>query len=293
MINPIRQVIIYKGHEKHPLFGPYPDNIPKRVAMFEYLNRYRAQPWTVRTVAGEHLVDVLNTYNPKETLLVIPAGQSTRLDKVFSTHQIEYIKNFHQSGGRGYFNCGSAYLVSLMRMFKGKCEEQPAQINWMIKSSKLTLFHGIAIGPYCPFPGNKYQPGFFSDAVEATDGKNTCTFYLSGGGGFILPHKSSNGQKVKVLVRYPHSELLRLGKKWENLSRWENAAIMVSVGSGAALLSMFHPYQDPVDVERYTRAFPDCGTNWARVSEKLSPLEARMRFAYTSMISKLEIMEFN
>lgn len=163
----------------------------------------------------------------------------------------------------------------------------------MIKPSKITLFHGIAIGPYCPFPGNKYQPGFFSDAVETTDGKNNCTFYLSGGGGFIVPKKTDSGQKVKILLRYPHHELLRLGKKKEDLTRWENAAIMVSVGSGAALLSMFHPYQDPVDVERYTRAFPNCGTDWATVSKKLSPLEMRMQFAYTSMISKLESMDFD
>src|ERR1700733_15645857 len=57
----IKQVLVYKGHEKHPLLGPYADKIHKRIAIFDLLNQYRAvakKPlWRVRTVAGEQLVE--------------------------------------------------------------------------------------------------------------------------------------------------------------------------------------------------------------------------------------------
>ncbi|MGH2612897.1 MAG: hypothetical protein ACRDFB_07590, partial [Rhabdochlamydiaceae bacterium] len=125
---PINQVVIYKGHEKNSLLGPYHENILKRIIMFNLLNHYRGErpPWEVTAVAGEELTDTLKNHDPKKTLLVIPAGQSTHLDKVFSLEQTSFLKHrFFEKGGRGYFNCGSAYWVSEKRVYTDLCLEQP------------------------------------------------------------------------------------------------------------------------------------------------------------------------
>jgi glutamine amidotransferase-like uncharacterized protein len=294
----IKQVLVYRGHEKHPLLGPYPDNIQKRIAMFDLLNQYRAAAkkplWRVKTVAGEQLIDILKKERAEETLLVFPAGQSTRLDKVFTTAQTTFLQEeFFRKGGRGYFTCGSAYWVSAKRIYQDLCEEQPESRLPIMKTTQLPLFQGIAEGPLCPFPGKKYQVGFYSDAVRITDNTNECSIYLSGGGGFILPQNSGT-QKIRTLARYLPSELQRLGKKENEQPRWENAAIMASVDQGAVLLAMFHPYYGArdIDVELYERVFPDCGTNWREVHRKLSPLDMRMRFVLHSMLDKLEEMDF-
>lgn len=286
MVNLIRQVIVYKGHESHPLLGPYVANIAKRIRMFNTLNAYRREAglpnWEVSSVAGESLVGRLQQIDPKETLLVIPAGQSTHLDKVFSVAETTFLKNdFFEKGGRGYFNCGSAYWVSAKRIYRDLCTESPDEKKTIVKLSNLPLFDGTAEGPLCPFPGKKYRVGFFSDAVKVTDGRDFCTIYLSGGGSFV------GGQKAKVLVKYPPSELKRLKVDPEGR---ENAVILVSVGKGAAVLSMFHPYYGPddIDVETYETVFPDCGTNWKAVKSALSSEEDRMRFALNAILRPLE-----
>ena len=264
---PFRHIVIYAGHKANPLFGPYEANIQKRVAMFEYLNRFRAVPWTIETVDGDDLIPCLKGLRSEETLLVVPAGQSSRLDAVFSIAQTAFLKEaFFVKGGRGYFNCGSAYWVSEKRIFNDLYEESPEVKRPLIKTTHLPLFYGVAQGPLCPYPGKKYKVGFFSDAVRVTDGVNECSIYLSGGGGFIIPEKLANGERVTVLLRYCHSELTRHGISEEEIPNWENAAIMTSVGQGAALLSMFHPYYGPndIDPETYQRVFPDCGTDWKK-----------------------------
>lgn len=298
-IPPISRVVIYKGHEMHPLFGPYKENIIKRIDMFNLLNHYReleGKPaWKVTAVAGEGLIEALKE-KPNETLLVIPAGQSTRLDKVFSVAETNFIKDkfFSEGGGRGYFNCGSAYWVSETRRYLDLHEEHPEVRKPVVKKTNLPLFQGLSHGPLCPYPGVKYRVGFFSDAVRITDGENECTIYLSGGGGFVVPKRKQEQQKVRVLVRYLLSELERHQKRKEELEEWENAVILVSIGKGAALLSMFHPYYgaNDINVEAYEKAFPESGTNWKEVKDKLSPLDIRMKFVMNSMLNKLEEMDF-
>lgn len=287
-MNLIRHVVIYSGHHAHPLFGPYAANIPKRVAMFEYLNRFRKMPWEIETVDGDKLVGHLQNLTPKQTLLVIPAGQSTRLDKVFTLAQVRFIKEYIENGAFGYFNCGSAYMVSQKRIFHDLCEESPNIRRPIIKYSQLPLFNGVAEGPLCPFPGKKYNVGFFSDAVKVTDGTRVITIYLSGGGCFKIPRETV--EKVKVLIRYLPGELKRHGIKDEEISDWENAAITTTVGEGKVLLSMAHPYYGPQDFdpEVYEKAFPDCGTDWRKIKSSLTPLEERMHFVYHSMIVPLE-----
>ncbi|HSW87427.1 MAG TPA: BPL-N domain-containing protein [Rhabdochlamydiaceae bacterium] len=294
---PINHVMVYKGHEKNPLLGPYSENVMKRIQMFNLLNEYRREiqrpAWKVTSVAGEEIIDALKDSNPKETLLVIPAGQSTNLDKVFSIAQTSFIKNdFFANGGRGYLTCGSAFWSSETRVFHDLCTEQPEERKTIVKKSKLPLFEGIAEGPLCPYPGKKYQVGFYSDAVIVTDGEDVCTVYLSGGGSFF-PGNSS--QKVKVLVKYVHSELVRLGKTLQECKTWENAAIMVSVGKGAALFSSFHPYysSNEINLKAYEEIFGDCGTNWKAVKENLSPIDVRMRFVLKAMLDPLENMDWD
>lgn len=294
-VSPIHQVIVYKGHEQNPLLGPYPYNIVKRIKMFNELNEYRKKiqrpEWNVTSVSGEHLIDALKVHDPAQTLLVIPAGQSTNLDKVFSDEQILFIKKFFDQGGRGYLTCGSAYWVSKKRVYKDLCTEQPGNAQTIVKTSRLPLFQGIAEGPLCPYPGKKYQVGFLSDAVEVTDGKDSCTIYLSGGGSFLL---NQCNQKVKVLVKYLPQELIRHGK--QDWNRWQNAVILIPIGRGGVLLSMFHPYYGPndIDVAAYEQHFPEseCGTNWRKVKEALSPIDVRMHFVLKSMLNPLEDRDF-
>lgn len=283
-MNIIRHVVIYGGHRSHPLFGPYAANIQKRVAMFNDLNRFRSCPWNVDTVDGDQLISRLDSLIPQETLVVIPAGQSTRLDAVFTETQTQYIKNYIEAGGRGYFNCGSAYMVSQKRIFHDLCEESPEERKPIVKYSRLPLFDGVAEGPLCPYPGNKYQVGFFSDAVKVTDGIRECTIYLSGGGCFRIPQGRNQG--VTILVRYLKSELQRHGASED----WENAVVLTQVGKGKALLSMFHPYYNSqdFDVERYESVFPDCGTDWRKIKASLTPFEERMHFVYHAMLQPLE-----
>ncbi len=286
-ILPIAQVVVYRGHETHPLFGPYPANIRKRTEMFEYLNAYRTTPWKVTTASGEELVHTLSCLNAQETLLVIPAGQSTTLDKVFEVAQLSFLKNgFFAKGGRGYFTCGSAYWASKTRIYKDLCTEQEENPQIIRKESRIPLFDGVAEGPLCPFPGKKYKVGFFSDAVRVSNGGDECTILLSGGGSFI-PNPGTN---AKVIARYKKEELLRLKIREEEIPKWENAAIVVPIhGKPAVLMSMFHPYYGPqdVDAESYMQAFPDCGTDWRKVHALLSPLKERMHFVYL-MIKSLE-----
>lgn len=295
---PIQRVMVYCGHEKNPAFGPYGDNIKKRVEMFEDLNSFREargkNTWKVSTVAGESLVEELKKVNQKETLLVIPAGQSSDLDKVFSVVQTTFLlKEFFEKGGRGYFTCGAAYWSSRVRVYNEVCLEHPEMPKKLVKYSVLPIFQGTSYGPLCPFPGHKYKVGFYSDAVEITDGNRSCSIYLSGGGSFILEEESN--QKVKVLARYPHSELLRLGVEEKLLEEREKAAIMVSIGEGAAILAMFHPYysSQDIDVDVYEKTFPNCGTDWRRVHQKLSSFSVRMNFFLDSLLKSLEEMDFS
>ncbi|HEX2583297.1 MAG TPA: BPL-N domain-containing protein [Chlamydiales bacterium] len=287
----IRSVIVYKGHG-NDLRGPYGENVIKQIDMFHILNRYRAEsgrpPWTVTPVVGENLIEALRGSKPKETLLVIPAGQSSHLDKVFSVAETSFIREqfLAKGGGRLYATCGASYAMSAVRKYNGLSTQHPDRLELRVVKSVFPVFEGEAEGPLCPYPGARYKVGFYSDAVTVQSEKDHCTIYLSGGGSFFLPQ---SGQKVKVLVKYLDSELARLGKP----AHCSNATILAKVGKGAALLSMFHPYYGPndIDVEAYERTFPNCGTNWRAVQENLSPLDVRMRFVLNAMLFPLEDAE--
>lgn len=283
-MHPIRQVLVYKGHEKHPLFGPYQTSIEKRIALFEKLNPLRISlgkaPWRIDAVFGEKLQEALKQTRLKETLLVIPAGESRKLDQVFQKQETAFIYQAFQKGLRGYLTCGAAYWASKKRIYKNTCEENSV----IIKMSNLPLFQGTAEGPLCPYPGKEYRVGFYSDAMSVINGSKKCTVFLGGGGSFMIQGRQ---QKITVVARYAHQELLRIGKK--ETEKWSAAAIVASVGHGAALLSMFHPYygQDDIDVDAYEKAFPGSGTDWREIKKRLSPLNERLQFV-DSMLCSLE-----
>jgi len=293
---PLREVFIYIGHTQNPILGPYWDNIAKRIQMFEEINAYRQQkglfPWKVHQVEGENLEKRLSEIDPKTSLMVIPAGQSSNLDRVFSDEELKALMEFFQKGGRGYLTCGAAYWVSKIRDYEGFFEENPEHLKRVKKESRIPLFKGTAVGPLCSFPGSKYQVGFYSDAVTIINqtGKS-CTVFLSGGGSFVLPPMSE--QRVRVLSRYPENELRRLEKE-ENLKQLQNASIMVEVGKGGLVLAMYHPYYGAkdIEVERYEQAFPDSGTNWKQVHNRLSSLEDRVAWVYESVFIPLETLDF-
>ncbi len=286
---PIERVVVYTGH-KHPLLGPYAESIKKRIEMLKELNIYREErgrkPWRVEESSGEDLVETL--YNPKRTLLVIPAGESTRLDQVFSADQLHFIQHdFFEKGGRGYFNCGSAYWASKTRVYNDLCSEQPTQRKLLVKKSRIPLFNGITSGPICTHPSPSYKVGFFSDAVKVTSQNSSCTFLLSGGGSF---HPKKGDLNVRVLAKYPHAELIRCGKSPDECADLENAAILVRIQRGAALLWMVHPYysSQDLDPERYEQTFPGSGTNWKRIVQNLSSKEHRMNFVLEKFLFPLE-----
>jgi glutamine amidotransferase-like uncharacterized protein len=255
--------------------------------MFERLNAYRKDlpSWKVHTVVGEDLVQRMGTYKPETTLFVMPAGESTNFDKCFSIAQISFLQEFFLKGGKGFFTCGSAYWASQKRIFHGVCQLQPIAAKTVEKVSRIPLFRGTAEGPLCPFLVSKYKVGYYSDAVQVSNGKNECSFLLSGGGSF-MPDPNSNAE---VLARYCHSELERLGKTKEEVARFENAAVLEPIGKGAVLLSMFHPYfgSEDIDVTTYEEAFTDSGTKWSEVQSKLSSEEIRMQFV-NEMLIRLE-----
>lgn len=274
----IQRVVIYKGHATNPAFGPYSYNIDKQQKMFELLNLFRQTlgqgAWKIEQVAGEEMIDHLSTAPFANTLLVIPAGESTKLDTVFSQSQTQFLKKqFFKGGGLGYFTCGSAYWTSSKRIY-----------DQFKKKSRLSLFDGKAIGPLCPYPAQEYKVSFFSDAVDVSYGEgNACTIFLNGGGHFIP--KEGVDQKIKILARYKVEELQRLKKEEKSA----NAAILAQIGKGTALLSMFHPYygSEDFDVVRYEKAFPDCGTDWRKVHARLSPEKERVAFL-NYMLGELE-----
>lgn len=278
----IQRVVIYTGHHKTEVLGPYFHNIEKRVKMFEALNLFREklalQPWKVEAVSGEVLVDHLRAKPFSETLLVIPAGQSTHLDMVFDVTQMRFLQDeFFAAGGLGYLNCGSAYWASEIREYRDLCLAQPTKREVIKKKSQIPLFEGKAIGPLCPFPALEYKVGFFSDAVDVSYAEDKqCTIFLSGGGYFV-PREESD-QKIKILAHYKLDELKRLGKS-ESCSI---AALVSKAGKGAVLLMMFHPYYGPqdIDVERYEKAFQGSGTDWRKIHERLSSEKERVEYMH-------------
>lgn len=299
MAFPIETIYIYQGHKwtlKEGFHGPYWDNVLKQTEMFESLNKHRENTgralWKIGPVVGEDLISTLKKCDQQRTLLVFPAGQSSHYDQAFSLSETKYIQEefLSKGGGRVYGTCGAAYWLTETREYDGLCSSQPIERKVVFKKSPLPLLQGVAKGPLCPFPGQEYKVGFYSDAVTVEGESSDCTIYLSGGGSFF-PSLDFD-QRVSVLARYKLEELQRLGYSEGNA----NAAVLAEVGNGAALLAMFHPYYGPsdIDVQRYEKTFPKekSGTDWAAVHARLSSLEERIVF-FDYLMRHLEERDFD
>ncbi len=257
-----KQVIIYASS------GAYPSQIGKQTAFFKQLNAIRPSKWEVLQVPGRDLEEALTKSCPKETLLVLPAGASSQLEAAFRQEKTaNSIREFIvEKGARLLSTCGASYALSLAREF-----------DRSIQFSALPLFEGTAHGPLNRAPSR-------AEAVKVTNGEEECFLYVSGGGTLRPLPDTSRG--ATVLARYASEELIRFGREPQE---WENAALLVAMGKGKAVLTMPHIEMGPEDIHSGIEGnFPDSTTNWQAVRANLSSLDQRLRFAYQSMIYPLE-----
>lgn len=255
-----RNVLIYRGHRRYP-FGPYADHIPLQKKMFEMLNTYRNDrpQWKVSLVSGGEIVKTLSSFEPKSTLFVIPAGESSHLDEVFQDEEIEKIQEFVLQGGKMSLSCGSAYWASEERTFLGET-----------KQSRLPLFQGRAIGPL--FQTSKQ--GFPSKVVpiQAATNEENLSVFLHGGGIF------------DPLKTKPFQALQYYNLKKEETDK-KIAALISGYGEGAVLMSMFHIYFGADDLE----SFRIRQKNWKR---DISPTYFRCK-TFAGMLESLEDVFLN
>lgn len=266
-----RKVLIYTGE------GLYAESLQKHAFIFEYLKKHSHKPWTLEYVSSSELITRLKR-EPKleETLLDIPAGESTKLEKDFSDEQIRVIQKAIGNGMRLFSTCGSSYMLSRERIWNDKCDEQPTRISQIKKSGRFNIFDGIAQGPLSPYPGQTYNSAFFHEAVKVRNSTSTICTLLSGGGAFFpFPSTAQN----KVLATYLPSELERLGKD----PCWEAAIVKCSYGKGSAIMSMIHPGygKEDIHIESYKKAFPDRKDDWEMIYRSLSSEQQRMDFVET------------
>jgi glutamine amidotransferase-like uncharacterized protein len=277
----IRTVFIYAGHHYKEFQsgrwvqktqGPYSISVDKHHFMLSEINKKYKKQWNISLVHGADLISVLAKAKLSSTLLAIPAGESTELDKSFRKEEIEAIKHATYHEGLSILTtCGSSYWLSKERVWNDRCTVQPDSTDQIRKPSRIGIFNGRAIGPLSPYPGQTYNTAFFHESIALNTRKRTVQVLLSGGGAFF-PFKSS--QKVKTVASYAPQELTR----FQITPEWARAAIAISYGKGKAILSMIHPGYgaEDIDVEAYAAAFPDRADDWKTIRSTLSPLEERL-----------------
>ncbi len=279
---PITTVYIYAGHQmptksaaQVQVKGPYAMSVDKHTFMFEKVNEVCNKQWKILKIYGHEIIRTLSEAILDTTLLVIPAGESSELDEVFSLNEINTIQEAVKKGLRLYATCGSAYWAARKRIWNDRCVIQPETRNEIAKTGKINLFEGIAIGPLSPYPGQTYSTAFFHEAIEIQDlHQQKITVLLSGGGTFFLADQSA--QTVKTLAFYSPSELQKHGKGEE----WAKAVISCGYGQGKAILSMLHPGYgaEDIDVQAYNQAFPERKDDWQNIRDSLSPTVKRIEF---------------
>jgi glutamine amidotransferase-like uncharacterized protein len=255
-MNSIRQVLIYGAS------GCYADQVGKLKTLFYDLNHRRWLKWRVTHIDGSCLAKELSV-NPKETLLVIPAGPSSKLEESFVQEgTIEAICEFiKEKGGRIFATCGASYAFSLAREY-----------NRSIRFSKVPLFEGTAHGPIS-------IQSLEAEAVRVSNGKEEYSLFLSGGG-TLRPLQREN---VEVLAKYVPQELNQRVRARQD---WENAAILCGVGAGSMILTMPHLEYGANDIgPELETNFPK--TNWFELKNNLSSDLERLDFT-ASLLSNLE-----
>lgn len=299
-LEPIETAVVYKGHRTPP-FGCYAECAMKQAHALAELNQVRLinglRPWAIISTPGEQLMQTLRSLSPRRTLLIMPAGESSKIEAVFSPSEKQQIIHFLKDGGRAHFTCGMAYLGMWRRNY---------MYHKVVTSrlSSLPVTEGVAEGPLIPYrgelrPAEEFPDGLrvTTEAVTVTDGKIQCNAYVGGGGVFRLRAvPSQSGQKVRPVAWYMTSEIRRLrGSNVKDLSRWEIAAILASVKAGGVLKTMFHLEYGPDSIhpEALNTHFPDDGTNWHNVRENIEATEHNRLLLLGKMYGALEALEFS
>lgn len=268
-------VFVYAGHRialcsgskrLQTVEGPYGINVEKHLSTFQKVNALYNKFASVQRIYGDQLVESLFHAEPSKTLLVIPAGESSNLDRVFSDQEIAMIKARVSSGMELYAECGSAYWLAKERVWDVK--QAP-----LSKEGRIGIFPGVAAGPLSPYPEQPTHAAFVHEGVELKTARSAVRVLLSGGGAFFVPE---NEQRVETLAVYNEEFLQQRGKGKE----WEKAVISCSYGKGKAILSMVHPDFGPedLDVDIYARTFSDRTDDWKAIRDFLSPQDARIQF---------------
>ena len=266
-----RSVCIYSGHRTPlGLVGPYAESVEKGLHIFTSL---KGKAWKVFTVEGAQLAHTLQSSKVKETLLVIPAGQSSRLDETLGS-EVEAIQMFVREGGSLFASCGAAYWLSSKRVWGDRCDANPHERVFTKKTNPAAFFLGKAWGPLCFYPGQEYNAAFWHGAIRLTNYKGKTIRVLLSGGGAFFPGKEE--QQVESLATYCKDELSRFSKD----EKWSDAIIRCDCGKGTVILSMVHPMYgaEEIDVDAYAKAFPDRADNWREIRDNLSPKKERLAF---------------
>ncbi len=257
-------VLIYSGRQiMDTQVGPYPESVEKLTNLFKLIYKD-----VIPLNGGMSLVTRLKMVSPKSTLLVIPSGESTKLDEALSQGEIQMIQATVEQGLSLLAVGGAAYWASKTRIWSDMCAHQPDCRDPIIKSSKCPIFPGVAKGPLLPFPGQSYDPAFFRGAATIECEGKKIHIPLKASGTFEF----ESSQKIKVLAGYVEKNQLN--------AKRQPAIIGCSFGTGKAVLSMvqlgYHP--DDLDVKAHKNAFPNSEIDWQDAKNSISPIQDQKAF---------------
>lgn len=262
-MNSIKSIFIYQGHtlKQEGVIGTYQTDAINR--LFEII-KFHNPHLEISYVFGEHLIESITNVALdalSSSLLVIPAGESSTLDAVFSTDEIITIQDSTKKGLNLFVTCGSAYWLAKKRLWgTGK---NPSE-----KQSKIGIFPGTAIGPL--------SHRFLHETVKIHRNKRELQVLLSGGGSFVYSSEDANNHHIQVLANYDTEDLKKFGQD----ATLNSAIVACTYGKGKAILSMIHLEYgaEDIDVTAMTRAFPERKENWQQIKTTLASEHERIAF---------------
>lgn len=286
-----RHIQIYDGPEL------YSQSVDKHLKICEAYRNHCRKEWDISLVNKERLILNLEKAESQgtlgQTLLVIPAGESTHVERCFQDIAHKIKRYVGEEGLSVFGTCGSGYALAALRTWTDKCEENPREAKPIVKESLLGLFNGLAAGPLSLCPTEVYNSNFFHEAVEVWTAETKCTVLLSGGGGLVPLQSASHKdiflshQNVKILAKYSE-DFLRL--KGKDFNIYSNAVVAFSYGKGKGIISMINPGYGPEDIDlgAYTEHMP--GHDWEKIRNSLSSYNQRMRlsFGFFNELEKLD-----
>jgi|GEM_PF-7002374 len=192
----ITNVLIYTGHKISGRLAPglYPESLKGIRTMFNHIIKEHNRNLELYEVCGRELYHKLEKIDPAKTLLILPAGPSSVLEKNFSQKEIDRIEMVISKGMTLFGICGSAMMIAKNR-------------TWLknpTKKGRFSLFNGEAIAPMSP---SAFKSASFYHRVVTlylTSGFKV-NLLLSGGGSFI-------STQSQTLATYAPFEIIRYGK---------------------------------------------------------------------------------